>query len=345
MTKFRNLLRSASPILVALFFGGIVIAFTGGNPFKAYFYLFREAFLGTDHLRSTILSSTVLIFTSTSTAIGFRAGIFTLASEGAFVAGGLSAAVFGSQILNCNSFFGIILILGTSICTGLIVALIPAILKAYLDVDEVVTTLMFNFITLGIVTWLVQRFFIAPKQANSSTRFIEERYALSNNFLGIGISTGFVIGLLLVLIYKIFVDKSALGFDFKSLSFGRDFANLTGVNNRKVIITAMLLTGAISGLGGGVHLTGQIHRYVPGFSAGYGFTGLAIALLAKLRPMGLVVGSILFGALYSAGSTVQLYIKIPLDIVNILQGFLMIAAVVQLKSIRGHFPKLHKGNL
>ena len=93
----------------------------------------------------------------------------------------------------------------------------------------------------------------------------------------------------------------------------------------------MLATGAVAGFGGGVHLTGVVHRYVAGFSAGFGFTGLAIALLAQLRPTGLVVGAILLGALSSAGTTAQLFTSIPLDIVNVLQGFLMIAAVVQAK--------------
>jgi simple sugar transport system permease protein len=334
MAKFKSLIGNFVPVFVALFFGGLVILFTGGNPFKAYFLLFREAFWGADHLKATLMSSTVLLFTSTATAIGFRAGIFTLAAEGSFLAGGLTAAVIGSEVLNVNSYFGIPLILILSMLAGILASFVPSVLKAYLNIDEVVTTLMFNFVIVGIITWLVQRFFLAPTQANSSTRFIRDKYFLSNNFFNLGISTGFILGLLTVLLYSIFFKKSAYGFDFKSLGFGKDFAKLTGVDIRKITFVAMLSTGAFAGLGGGVHLTGLIHRYVPGFSAGYGFTGLAIALLARLKPSGLITGSILFGALYSAGSTVQLFYKIPLDIVNVLQGILMIAAVVQFKSIQ-----------
>ena len=120
-----------------------------------------------------------------------------------------------------------------------------------------------------------------------------------------------------------------MGYSFKSLGYSKPFARAIGVVESRTILIAMLLTGGIAGLGGAVHLTGLVHRYVSGFSAGYGFTGLAIALLAKFKPLGLIGGSLLLGAISSAGSTVQLYTNIPLDIINVLQGFIMIAAVIE----------------
>lgn len=325
---------SLTPFYVALLCGAVVVLLTGGNPLTTYFYLGREAFGGWSQIQATMVSSTVLLFTAAATSIGFRAGIFTLAAEGAFIGGGLTAAVFGSQVLDVSPFIGIPLILLLSAIAGAVVALVPAVLKAYLGVDEVVSTLMFNFVTAGIVTWLVQRFFIAPTEANSATRFILTKYELSRNMFGIGIPLGFLIGLAVILGYAAFISRTAYGFDLKALGYGQRFARSIGVNNSRVALTAMLLAGAIAGLGGGIHLTGVVHRYVAGFSAGFGFTGLAIALLAQLRPVGLVVGAVLLGALSSAGSTAQLFTQIPLDIVNVLQGFLMIAAVVQARPLQ-----------
>lgn len=331
-----RLLRSAlslTPFYVALLCGMVVILLTGGDPIQTYYILAREAFGGWDRLQGTMTSSTVLLFTATATAIGFRAGVFTLGAEGAFVAGGLAAAVVGSQVIDVAGPLGIVLICGSSALAGLIVAMIPAALKAFLGVDEVVSTLMFNFVAVGVVTWLVQSYFLAPTEANSATRFILPQYELPMTTLGLPIPFGFILGLLLVLLYAAFVSRTALGFEFRALSYGSLFARSIGVSNARIIFLAMLLTGAVAGLGGAVHLTGVVHRYVSGFSAGFGFTGLAIALLAQLRPTGLIVGSILLGALSSAGSTAQLFTPIPLDIINVLQGFLMIAAVIQAKPL------------
>lgn len=333
-TRLMRALVSLTPFYVALLCGAVVILLTGGNPLTTYFYLGREAFGGWSQIQATMVSSTVLLFTAAATAIGFRAGVFTLAAEGAFIGGGLTAAVFGSQILDLPPIVGIPVMLLLSAVAGALVALLPALLRAYLGVDEVVSTLMFNFVTAGVVTWLVQRFFIAPTEANSATRFILGKYELSNNTLGLGIPLGFLIGLLVILAYAAFISRTSYGFDVKALGYGQRFARSIGVNNARVVVLAMLLTGAIAGLGGGIHLTGVVHRYVAGFSAGFGFTGLAIALLAQLRPFGLVVGAVLLGALSSAGSTAQLFTQIPLDIVNVLQGFLMIAAVVQARPLQ-----------
>lgn len=327
--RLKNFLLPLLPIGTALFFGGVVILVTGGNPFRTYWLLGREAFGNWSHIRATFISSTALLFTSTSTAIAFRAGIFTLSAEGAFVAGGFAAAIVGAQKMHIAGFVGILLLLLVGFLAGSLVALIPALLKAYLKVDEVVSTLMFNFVTAGIVTWLVQTFFLAPRMGNAATVYIDPKFNLPENFLWMSLSAGFFIALLLVLLYAIIIDRTRLGYSFRTLGYSRSFARAIGVVESRTILVAMVLAGGIAGLGGSIHLTGIVHRYVSGFSAGYGFTGLAIALLAKFRPLGIIGGSILLGAISSAGSTVQLFTNIPLDIINVLQGFIMIAAVIE----------------
>mgnify|MGYP003342475085 CR=1 FL=1 len=203
MRRVLSALLSLTPFYVALACGMVVILLTGGNPLETYFYLGREAFGSWSQLQATMVSSTALLFTATATAIGFRAGVFTLAAEGAFISGGLTAAVFGSQVLSLPAPLGIPVLLVLSAVAGALVALIPALLKAYLGVDEVVSTLMFNFVTAGIVIWLVQRFFIAPKEANSATRFILPAYELPTSVLGVGVPLGFFIGIVAVIAYAL----------------------------------------------------------------------------------------------------------------------------------------------
>jgi len=340
--RLKRLFLPLLPIGMALFFGGLVILVTGGNPFRTYWLLGRESFGDWSHIRATLLSSTALLFTSTATAIGFRAGIFTLSAEGAFIAGGFAAAIVGALTMHIAGWVGILLLLLVGFLAGALVALIPALLKAYLEVDEVVSTLMFNFVTAGLVTWLVQSFFLAPRMGNAATVYILPNFNLPEDFLWVRLSAGFFIALLLVLLYSIFINRTRLGYSFRSLGYSKSFARAIGVLESRTVLFAMLLTGGIAGLGGAVHLTGLVHRYVSGFSAGYGFTGLAIALLAKFRPLGLIGGSLLLGAISSAGSTVQLFTDIPLDIINVLQGFIMIAAVIEGRNLiftRRHSPK------
>ena len=112
------------------------------------------------------------------------------------------------------------------------------------------------------------------------------------------------------------------------------FARTAGVSVRRVIVLAMTWSGLVAGLGGAGHALGVVHRFVDGFSPGYGFTGIAIALLARNSAIGVVLAAVLFGALSSAGATVQLFSDIPLDIVDVLQGTIMIFAAVQVVDVR-----------
>lgn len=315
------------PISVALLIGAVVIAASGDNPLLVYGLLLREAFGGVYQIQSTMSSSTVLLFTATATAISFRAGIFSLGAEGSLLAGGLAAAVTGSALTFVSPWIGVPVVLLAATAAGILAAAIPAILRAWLDVDEVVTTLLFTFVVAGLVTWLVQSRFQAQGQANSATPYIQSTAEIPRFNLGPEVSLGFIIGILTVCAYALWSSKTTSGYSARMLGSSPQFAAAIGIRTRWVVLGVMLATGAVAGLGGGVHLSGLVHRYVEGFSAGYGFTGLAIALLARFNPWGIIAGAIFFGAITSAGGTVQMFADIPLDIVQVLQGLVMIAVV------------------
>jgi len=320
--------RAIVPIVVALLLGSVVILISGDNPLNVYFLLLRESAGGWNQIQSTLTSSTVLLFTATATAIAFRAGIFSLAAEGSLIAGGFAAAVVGASLTLSSPFVAIPIVLLASMIAGLVAAAIPAALRAWLGVDEVVSTLLFTFIIAGVVTWLVQTRFQAPGQANSATLYVADVATLPRDILGSGIGGGFLLGLLCVGTYGIWVKRSSSGFAVRMLGTAPRYAKAIGVRAPIYIFSVMAMTGVVAGLGGGVHLTGLVGRYVEGFSAGYGFTGLAIAILARMNPWGIIAGAIFFGAITSAGGTVQLFSDIPLDIVNVLQGLIMLTVVV-----------------
>jgi len=315
------------PVAIALVVGALVLLATGNDPLSVYGRLISEAFGTPSRVNATLAASTPILFTALAAAFAYRAGVFTVGVEGSFILGGLTAAVIGSQMSGFPPFIAVLLPMLAGTVSGGLAAAVPAILRAIWAVDEVVTTLMFNFIAVGLAGWSVQTFFLAPGQANSSTEYVAESAELATLAPPGQASWGLFIGLALLAFYAIWIRCSTLGFEFRAVGSAPRFSKAQGLRVRTVLITALLGAGVIGGIGGSVHALGLVHRYSEGFSAGFGFTGIAIALLARFNPWGILVGAVLFGALNSAGATVQLFINMPVQIIDVLEGTVMIFAV------------------
>lgn len=308
----------AVPVVIALIIGAIALLIGGQQPLEIYGMLVQEAFGDGARINATLTA-----------AIAFRGGVFNVGVEGSFAFAGLAAAVVGARVGGMPPVLAITACCVAGILAGMLVALVPALLRTWLKVDEVVSTLMFNFIVTGVIAWLVQSFFLAPGQANSSTEYVAESAELPPLMPPGQLSAGFLIAIVLVAFYAVWVKRSQLGFEFDAVGGAPRFSSAQGLRVRTVLMTAMLASGAIGGLGGAVHALGVVHRFSVGFSANFGFTGIAIALLARFNPVGVVVGAIAFGALAAAGATVQLFINIPIQLIDILQGTVMMLAVAQ----------------
>lgn len=315
------------PIVIAFVVGAVVLLVTGNDPLAVYARLVSEAFGAPSRINATLAATTPILFTAIAAAFAYRAGAFTVGVEGSFVLGGLTAAVIGSHMTAYPPMIATMLPLLAGTVAGGVAATIPAILRSFWAVDEVVTTLMFNFIISGLAGWSVQTFFLAPGQANSSTEYISENAELPSLAPPGQASWGLLIGLALLLGYAIWMRYSTLGFEFRAVGSAPRFSKAQGLRVRTVVLIALLGAGVIGGVGGSAHALGLVHRYSEGFSAGFGFTGIAIALLARFNPIGILVGAIFFGALNSAGATVQLFINMPVQLIDVLEGTVMIFAV------------------
>ncbi|UOQ55796.1 ABC transporter permease [Leucobacter allii] len=325
----RAVWRIAVPVVIALVIGAIALAIGGEQPLVIYGMLVEEAFGDAARWNATLTAATPLLFTGLAAAIAFRGGVFNVGVEGSFAFAGLAASVVGAQTAGLPSALAILACLVAGVVAGVLVALVPAVLRTWCGVDEVVSTLMFNFIVTGVTAWLVQSFFLAPGQANSATAYIGAGAELPLLAPPGQLGVGFLIAIACVIAYAVWARRSQLGFEFDAVGRAPRFSAAQGLRVRTVLMTAMLASGAIGGLGGAVHALGVVHRYSAGFSASFGFTGIAIALLARFNPVGIVVGAIAFGALAAAGATVQLFINIPIQLIDILQGTVMMLAVAQ----------------
>lgn len=320
---------AGAPVAIALAVGALVLVATGSDPREIYPLLAREAFGGPDQIGATLAAATPLLFTGLATAVAFRAGVFTLGVEGSFVLGGLTAAVVGAQVGALPGPTAVAVTLLAATAAGLAVAVVPAVLRARWSVDEVVTTLMLNFVVVGVTGWLVQSHLQVRGAANSATAFIARSAELPRLAPPSELHAGLLIALALVAAYAVWIRRSARGYEFRMVGANPRFAAAHGIDVGRVVLLAIVGAGAVGGLGGGVHTLGTVHRFVAGFSPGYGFLGLAIALLGRRSAIGVLVCAVLFGALASAGATVQLFASIPLEIVTILQGVIMIFAVTR----------------
>lgn len=322
------------PFGLALLVGAVILVVAGRNPFEIYALMAREAAGGSGRLAATLSATTPLLFTGIATAVAFRAGVFNIGVEGSFVAGGLAAAVAGFSLPGVPALGLIALGLLAGAVAGAAVAAGPGLLRAYWGVDEVVTTLMANFIALGITGWLVNTIFLAPGVANSASPLVAEQARLARLLPPSSLNVGLLLALVAVVAYAILLHRRALGFELRMVGINPRFSFAQGISVPRTIVAAMLLSGIVGGLGGAVHALGVVGRFAEGFSPGYGFTGIAVALLGRNSPIGVTLAALLFGGLASAGATMQLFSDVPLDLINVLQGTVMIFAVVQL--VRDH---------
>ena len=328
MNRSKSIFQDFLPIIISFGVGAVVLIFVGESPLEIYSLMLSEGFGSTRRIAATLSSATPLIFTAVATAVSFRSGVFNIGIEGAFILGGLAGAFVGFSMEMSHILIHILFCLIAGILVGCVWLYLPAWLRANWKVDEVVTTLMLNFIAVAIATGLVNGPLLAKGAGNNMTPMIHESAELLKLLPPSTLHAGFLIGLFILILYGFFCSNSLFGFENKMVGLNEIFSKAVGINTKKIIISSMLLSGAIGGLGGSCHALGVLHRYVEGFSPGYGWTGMAIALISKNSAIGILIGSILFGALASAGTTIQLFSDIPLDLIDVLQGTVMLLATI-----------------
>ena len=226
-----RILRPLLPVALALLAGAVVLLATGENPLNVYYLLLREAFGGPARIAATLTSATPILFTALATAVAFRAGVFSLGVEGGFVLGGLAAALLAAHLTAVPGPVVMLAALLAGAAAGLLTNLAPAVLRARWAVDEVVTTLMFNFVVAGIASWLITSYFQAEGVANSATKLIPVAARLPRLMPPYQLSLGIVIALLLVAGYAVWIRSSSLGYELRQVGANPRFAVAQGIGS------------------------------------------------------------------------------------------------------------------
>ena len=321
------------PFFVALVVGGVVLALTGRDALGTYLLLSQAAVGGTIQIANTLVATTPVLLAGVATAIAFRAGVFNIGVEGSLYLGAFAAAWAGFTFVTLPGWAAVPAALLAAGLAGLIWALPPGCARAWWNVDEVVSTLMLNYVAILLTSYLVNYPFLAKGTANSMSPLISKSAQLAPLVPGSQLTLAFPIALLVLSGYAVLFGRTTLGYELRTSGASVAFARASGIGVRRTILLAMLLSGVVGGLAGAFQILGVTYRFIDNFSPGYGFTGIAVALLGRSHPIGMLLAALFFGALANGGGIIQLFSDIPLDLVNVLQGAIMIVAVTQLARI------------
>lgn len=305
-------------IILGLIVGAIVMLATGFNPIDGYLALWNGIFGNTYNMGETIRTITPYVFAGLAVAFAFRTGMFNIGVEGQLIMGWLAAAYVGSAF-DLPPVIHVIACLFAAALAGGLWAFIPGLLKAKLQVHEVIVTIMMNYIALHVANSIIGKI----SDGKEKTEQIKESASLSSEFLSSitdysRLHWGFAIALVAVVVMWIILEKTTRGFELKSVGFNKNAAEYSGMNVSKNIILAMVISGAFAGLGGAMEALGTFGNIMKMTAAtGIGFDGIAVALLGANQPFGVLLGAILFGALKNGGLNMPNEAGIPDEIVSI----------------------------
>lgn len=322
--------------LSALAVGAVMLIFLRANPIEAYSALLDGAFGSQNALADTLVKATPLLLVGLGICIAFRGGMINIGGEGQLVVGAVSATFVGLTIPDSQGWLIIPLALATGFLAGAIWGGIPGLLKAYFNVNEILSTIMMNQIAVQGMNFLLRGPMIDPVQLESASRIpqtarLTQAYDLprlvpTRLHLGSGLA---VIAAILVFI---FLWRTTIGYRIRAVGLNPDASRYAGISVKRYMVLALLLSGAFAGLAGAIQIYGVNHRMftdgsATGFTGGAGFNGIVAALFGQLHPLGTIPASFLFGALLVGANKLQRAMQVPSALITALNGLVVVFVV------------------
>jgi simple sugar transport system permease protein len=354
-TNWGNLARSAGRQLVvpllavftAVLIGGLIIILSdpelfadpvaaAGRAVAAYAALVEGSVGSPNAISETLLQATPLIFAALAVALGFRSGLFNIGAEGQLYLGAAFAIYVGFALTGLPTVIHLPLALIAGVLGGALWGFIPGLLKARTGAHEVITTIMLNYIAYRLIDWLLnQPFFQREGRSDQISKIVEPSAMLPRLLEGLRVHWGLVLALAAAAFVSWLLFRSTKGFEFRAVGLNPSAARYAGINISWTVILTMMISGGLAGLAGATVMLGSTHTLTPGFSPGWGFDAIALALLGGSRPLGVIFASLLFGALRAGATPMQLNTDIPIDLVVIVQALVImfIAAPMLVQAI------------
>ncbi len=323
-------------ILLALFFAGLIMLAIGVDPVAAVGIMLNGAFGYDEGVGYTLYYTTNFIFTGLAVAVAFHANLFNIGGEGQAYIGGLGVALV---FLAFDNTLPALLLIPLGILSaalfGALWAFIPGWLQAYRGSHVVITTIMFNFIASSLMVYLLVNVLIKPGQMSPESRYFEPVSWLPkmHEFLAwfgftvtkTPLNMSFFFALLCCVLVWIYIWRTRWGYELRTAGFSESAAVYAGIRPKRVVVITMCISGALAGFVAVNEIMGVNHRLIMNFPAGYGFTGIAVSLMGRNHPVGIIMASLLFGVLYQGGAELAFEIpKITREMVVAIQGLIIL---------------------
>ncbi len=327
----KNLLKLLRPILAVM--GGVAVGLlvtklAGESPWHVLTIMTKSAFGSRYDLGMTLFYATPLILTGLSVAVAFEAGLFNIGAEGQLTLGALAAAWVGCKYPNLPSPLAPILAGLAAVAAGGAWGAIPGWLRARRGSHEVINTIMLNFVAAGIASYVTLYMIKDTENQSPESLPVGAGYLIPHlgAFGDAPVSVALILALLAAIAVGLMLKSTVLGFELRAVGQSEDAARTAGIDPARARIVAMALAGGLAGLVGVAEVLGNAGRFRLGFSPDYGFIGIAVALLARGRPLGVVAAGLLFGALHKGAADLDMETEtITRDLSMILQALIILS--------------------
>ena len=291
-------------------------------PLAAYGSLIAGAFGSGTGLANTLVSAAPLMFGGLAVGLGLKAGLFNIGVAGQFLVGAFAAAVTGASLATAPTIVGMPLAMLAGAAAGAAYGFIPGYLKARTGAHEVVTTIMLNNVAALLLTWAVNDLVRAP--GFSFPRTAEIGQSALPILLGRNLHLGIVFAVVAIFVIRWILDRTILGFEIRTVGANPSAARYAGM--RPIFITALTMTisGLLAGLAGAIQMLGVIGFYAPGITASVGFDSIAVALLGRSDPIGILFAALLFGAFRAGAPLMQIETSVPIEVIDIIQALVIL---------------------
>src|SRR5512132_909442 len=346
MKLLRELFFPLIAVVAAFIVAGILILIIGDNPIETYRLLFGSALSWPVGISYTLFYATPLIFTGLAVLVAFRCGLLNIGAEGQLYVAAFATAWVGITFVHMSPWLLLPLCFLAAIVAGGAWGAIPGVLKARFGSHEVINTIMLNFIAVALVSYFVQYHYKTPGDPIMQTTEIggAAHIARIGRFLPgfperIPLNLSFILALLCCVLVYLFLWRTKWGYELRATGSNPTAAEYGGISIRKQIIIAMTISGALAGMVGINEVLGYRYRYYDGFSDNYGFTGIAVALLGRDHPVGVLISALLFAILQRGGIPVDAFTEhVTKDIVQVLQGTIILFVAAE-AFFRGPFAR------
>ena len=314
---------SAAALVLSLIVAGLVMVIAGYNPFEGYGAMFSGAFGSLDNIAQTLGTATPLIFAGLAMAFASRGGMFNIGIEGQIIAGAFPAALVGAYLLGLPWFIHIPLCFIAGMIGGGLWAMLAAFLKNKLRVSEVILTIMLNYVAQYIAEYLANYQFKAEGMLVRTENILDSA-VLPALVPYSRLTPGLFVALAFAVFVWWFLSRTTAGYNMRAIAENPYAAQAGGVNIERANLITMFISGALAGMGGVVEVLGVHSYFIVNMTSGYGFDGVAIAVMGSNTPVGTVLSALIFGALRAGSTSMNRMTSIPGEYIMVLQALVIL---------------------